>query len=319
MTPNSSLHHHMEVSPIPPISNPPSVPNQSLEIISPTFPETTPTSSKNLNWNMVTRKKDFKHSKPSQAQLLSLPRSPATEVKANRSPKKATNSGKSSHPPSTRLAVKQSPNIAKPSPTSRSSQVPTGSPPNKTTYLAAATAQSNRLMKDLQTASNQQKLEYLLKQPLPVEKRIDSVVSVVLTTTLTRKALLAPIVAWTTLVSTISNHPPLMISLINNKSAEVFMDSRHITSLTTNLPSEVIIANMEKSSSHLTQRRAMTYLRGYYKTLRLSALQGLSHSCQLQLLEYAYQSLSKTFANPLVIAQWKKTIAYDIQKTSNCR
>jgi hypothetical protein len=166
------------------------------------------------------------------------------------------------------------------------------------------------LKKDLQTATNQQKLEYLLQKQVPVEKRVDNVVSVVLTTTFTKKALMAPTVAWKTLVNTISNHPPLLISIINNKTAEVFVDSRHLSSLSSNLPQNVKIVQLEPSS-HMIHRRAKTYLRGYHKTLRLSALQGLSQTGQMQLLDHALQSLSTTFPNPVEVALWKRTIAFD--------
>jgi hypothetical protein len=285
--------------------------------LAPTLPEITPqTSSENLQWTTVDKKKAPKSSKKRPATHGGPVVTPATPPACGGPMKLPKVDNSSHHPHQSHLPSNHSSAIPTTNPTSQPSQRPmtgpyTVLPPARPTYLAAASVNANRIKKDLQSASNLQKLEYLLKQPIPEEKRIDNIVSVVLTTTLSRKALSAPTTAWKTLIKTISNHSPLLISIINSTTAEVFMDSRLLKTLTDNLPPSVKIDNLESPSTYQVQRRAKIYLKGYYKTLRWSTFKGLSPHHQFQLLEYASQLISTTFTNPTLASRWNKTIKYD--------
>ena len=284
---NPSPQHHLDppytiLPPISPIDPSTNLIQQPPDIIPPTLSDSDqPSSSKIPQWTTVSQKKPLKLSKPTHLQQSNLSK-PAVQKYSSQVQKKITKSENRSHLQQPHLPPKLSPASVKtgssvlgPSQTSKmgpAPEQPPGSSPIKPTYLAVATSNSNRLKKALQSVSNQ--LDYLLKQPLPVERVIDNIVSVVLTTTLSRKALSAPITAWKALINTISNHSPLMISIINSTTAEVFMDSRHLNNLINNLPPTIVkMDNVEMTNTFHIQRRAKTYLKGYFKTMRLSALQ----------------------------------------------
>jgi hypothetical protein len=58
-------------------------------------------------------------------------------------------------------------------------------------------------------------------------------------------------------------------------------------------------------------RRARTYLRGYYKTLRLAALTGFNHTDTLQLLQEAETLIPTISPDKATQVRCKKTVSYD--------
>jgi hypothetical protein len=164
----------------------------------------------------------------------------------------------------------------------------------------------------LEKATPQKKLELLLRQPVPEDKLVQEIKSITITTKeLSARARQAPITAWQTLFKAWTSQPPLSVSLLNPSTAEFFYDGRlHNTLLMNMHPSFTIITNPPELTQRDLQRRAKVYLRGYFKALRLSALQALTNDQKQQVLQYA--STMTASRDPTTSSRWKKTIRYDM-------
>jgi hypothetical protein len=156
------------------------------------------------------------------------------------------------------------------------------------------------------------KIKLIIKQPLPEEKIVNEISSIVLTTNFSTKARTSPILAWKILVKSWTDHYPLMISIINPNTAEIFYDSRQESKLLSNLLPTVKVIQREVGYSDIS-RRAKLYLTGYFKNLRLSALKDFSPHQKSQVLMRAQEIIPKLMKDPALAKRWKKTILFDVK------
>jgi regulator of replication initiation timing len=173
---------------------------------------------------------------------------------------------------------------------------------------------SDRFKNALKVAPVETKIKMILKQPLPEEKIIDKISSIILNTNFSTKARTSPTLAWKILIKSWTDHYPLMISIINPNTAEIFYNSCLESKLKNNLsmtPSVKII--QREIGNNDISRRAKVYLTGYFKNLRLSTLQEFNQTQKSQLLLAALTILPTFIKDPALIRRWKKTIKFDVK------
>jgi hypothetical protein len=107
------------------------------------------------------------------------------------------------------------------------------------------------------------------------------------------------------------------VSVISHSVAEIFFkeDSKVQILSQLQLNGLTVLPTSPENREQLSKRRTKAYLHGYYKELRLAALEGLSDEERNDVLNQALKILP-TFhykKSQIAIQTWKKTIAWDLR------
>jgi len=133
--------------------------------------------------------------------------------------------------------------------------------------------------------------------------------TVVMSLPLRRVARDAPTSVWKAVLKAWTGSIPLGISIISPDRAEIFMDGQ------VELPEASSPPGCVQTPPNVgpadIKRRAAAYLRGYFKLLRMAALEGFQQDLQLQVIDAAEKMLPKHFSSTADKERWKKTIAHD--------
>jgi hypothetical protein len=159
---------------------------------------------------------------------------------------------------------------------------------------------------------SQERLRLLLKPRLSEEQRITEVRSSVVSLNLCSKARQQPMKSWKFAVNSWSGgKDPLHISIITPTKAEIFYDARH-AEMIMNMPTD---AYLHPPTLLMTEkdveRRARSYLKGYFKELRMASLRGFPKHLMLAVLKRAEEILPTLDVHKSARMSWKKTIKFD--------
>jgi hypothetical protein len=145
----------------------------------------------------------------------------------------------------------------------------------------------------LQSLQAKDKISFIIRQPMPLEKRSAGVVMLTLKTNLSAKARGQPMLAWKELVKATTGVSPLLISLVNPSLAEVTFELVDAPAAKEKLDKlGVVVDDLELSDKDLT-RRSVSYHRGFFLPLRRQALQGFSLEQKLAVLQVAEASVDR--------------------------
>jgi hypothetical protein len=118
--------------------------------------------------------------------------------------------------------------------------------------------------------------------------------------------------AWKESIKCLSDSKPLLISVLNPVTAEIYMEAEKAANLRESLDHKGYLL---KDSSPLQEkdlvRRKSDYLHGYFLPLRRAALRGFDLEQQMKLLQLAEADLSRKVSDPILRKRWKYQIAKD--------
>jgi hypothetical protein len=159
--------------------------------------------------------------------------------------------------------------------------------------------------------SKEEKLRTLLRPRKPLEERSPGVELVTVHLPLSKKAQAQPMLAWKQVLTSLTGHRPLYISLLNPCNGEVFLDSRVAPAVREVLSKEGYLRdNVSMGLEKDLVRRKQVYLNGYFLPLRREALRGFSLEQKLKLLDLAALESAK-LPDAITRRQWKYQIAKD--------
>lgn len=203
----------------------------------------------------------------------------------------------------------------------------TSQKPKATTYAAAAASKppqklspATRFKKSVEAkAKEPEKADDLLQLLVvsPKENSLQEVQSTIFSIKLTMKARQSPTLAWNALVKAWCGHPPLQVSLLAPGKAEIFYDPKHhelIMEGALRLRAEVHSSGL---SNRDFQRRARAYLNGYFRPLRLAALNGFEIDQREAVLELAKAMIPQRFKSSKEHQNlWQRNIEFDQEQLS---
>ena len=167
---------------------------------------------------------------------------------------------------------------------------------------------SQSFFQKLQSQSDSDKINQLLRRPKPTQEQNQEISRVVVSLPLSTKARQKPMTAWKEAVKALTSHSPLAISLLNPEKAEIYFKAEMIPMIRQSRLSAYLLEDIVVQEKDILRRKQL-YLKGYFLPLRRAALQGFSSDQQKQLLDLAEKDLPKLDSS--FRQQWKFQINKD--------